>query len=37
MIERVSISNMPGDPTAKRAAMKEYYSNKISLIEKTAI
>ena len=37
MIERVSTSDMPGDPTAKRAVMKAYYSNKISLIEKTAI
>ncbi len=36
MIERVSTSNLPGDPTAKRAVMKAYYSEKISLIEKAA-
>ena len=36
MVERVSTSNLPGDPTAKRAIMKAYYSEKISLIEKIA-
>lgn len=36
MIERVSTSNIPGDPTAKRAVMKAYYAEKIRLIEKAA-
>lgn len=36
MIERVSTSNIPGDPTAKRAIMKAYYLDKIELIEKIA-
>jgi len=35
-IERVSTSNIPGDPTAKRALMKAKYSERISLIEKIA-
>lgn len=35
-IERVSTSNIPGDPTAKRAIMKAYYLEKIALIEKIA-
>lgn len=29
-------SNLPGDPTAKRAMMKAYYSEKMRLIEKAA-
>ena len=37
MIERVSTSNMPGDPTAKRAIMKAYYSEKIKMVEKIAL
>lgn len=37
MIERVPTSNLPGDPTAKRAMMKYYYSERIKLIEKTAM
>lgn len=37
MIERVSTSNLPGDPTAKRAMMKAYYSERMRLIEKVAI
>ena len=37
MIDRVSTSNLPGDPTAKRAMMKAYYSEKINLIEKAAM
>lgn len=37
MIERVPTSNLPGDPTAKRAMMKAYYSERISLIEKAAV
>ena len=36
-IERVPTSNMPGDPTAKRAMLKAYYSERISLIEKIAM
>lgn len=35
-IERVPTSNLPGDPTAKRAILKAYYANRISLIEQTA-
>ena len=35
-IEHVSTSKLPGDPTAKRAVMKAYYSEKIDLIEKAA-
>jgi hypothetical protein len=35
-IERVPTSNIPGDPTAKRATMKAYYAEKIRLIEKAA-
>ena len=35
-IDRVRTSNMPGDPTGKRAIMKAYYSEKIDLIEKAA-
>ena len=37
MIGGMPTSNLPGDPTAKRAIMKAYYSEKISLIEKAAI
>ena len=37
MIERLPTSNIPGDPTAKRAMMKAYYSDKIKLIEKVAL
>ena len=37
MIERVSTSNLPGDPTAKRALMRFFYSERIKLIEKTAM
>ena len=36
-IERVPTSNLPGDPTAKRALMKAKYSERIRLIEKTAM
>lgn len=35
-IERVSTSNLPGDPTSKRAMMRAYYSSKIELVEKIA-
>lgn len=35
-IERVSTNNLPGDPTAHRATMKAYYSEKINMIERVA-
>ena len=35
-IERIPTSNLPGDPTAKRAMLKTYYAEKMHLIEKTA-
>ena len=35
-IERVPASNIPGDPTAKRALAKARYRDRIELIEKTA-
>ena len=37
MIENVPTSNLPGDPTAKRALMKTHYSEKMRLIEKVAM
>lgn len=37
MLERVPTSNIPGDPTAKRAMMKTYYGDKIKLLEKVAL
>lgn len=37
MMERIPTSNIPGDPTAKRALMRTYYSDKIKLIEKIAL
>ena len=37
MIERVPTSNIPGDPTAKRAMMKNYYGEKIDLLERVAM
>lgn len=37
MIECVSTSNLPGDPTAKRAMMKTHYAEKIKMVEKIAI
>lgn len=36
-IERVPTSNLPGDPTAKRAIMKARYGERINLIEKAAM
>ena len=36
MLERVPTSNLPGDPTAKRAIMKTRYAEKMHLIEKVA-
>ena len=37
MIEQVPTSNMPGDPTAKRAILKTFYSERMRLIEETAL
>ena len=37
MTERIPTSNIPGDPTAKRAMLRAYYSDKIKLIEKVAL
>jgi hypothetical protein len=36
MIERVPTSNLPGDPTSKRALFKAQYSEKIQMIERAA-
>lgn len=36
MIDRMPTSNLPGDPTAKRALMKSYFYEKIEMIEQTA-
>ena len=36
MIDKMPTSNIPGDPTAKRAMMRAHYSEKIELIEKAA-
>lgn len=36
MIESIPTSNIPGDPTAKRAVMKAYYLERIELIEDIA-
>ena len=36
MIERVSTSNLPGDPTGKRAVMKVIFKDRMELIEKAA-
>ena len=36
MIDRMPTSNLPGDPTAKRAMMKAYYLEKMRLIEDVA-
>lgn len=37
MFENIPTSNLPGDPTAKRAMMRFFYSERIQLIEKTAM
>lgn len=37
MIENTPTSNLPGDPTAKRAMMKAYYSEKIGFLESVAL
>jgi hypothetical protein len=36
-IDKVPTSNLPGDPTAKRAMMKAFYSEKMKLIERAAM
>ena len=36
-IDRMPTSNLPGDPTAKRAMMKAHYAERIDLIEKAAM
>jgi hypothetical protein len=36
MIERVPTSNLPGDPTEKRALMRVFYAERMELIERTA-
>lgn len=36
IIERIPSTNLPGDPTGRRAAMRLYYSDKIDLIERVA-
>ena len=37
MVERVPTSNIPGDPTAKRALMRTFYGERIKLLEKVAL
>ena len=37
MISGIPTSNIPGDPTAKRAVMKAYYMEKIELLESIAM
>ena len=37
MIERIPSSNIPGDPTAKRAILKNHYLERIKLIEEIAM
>lgn len=37
MIDRMPSSNIPGDPTSKRAMLKAYYAERIKLIEKVAL
>lgn len=36
MIERAPTSNLPGDPTAKRAMMKVYFAERMNMVEKAA-
>lgn len=36
MIERVPTSNLPGDPTAKRAIMKAHYRERMQMVEEVA-
>ena len=35
-IDRVPTSNLPGDPTAKRAMMKAHFAEKIKMVERAA-
>ena len=37
MIERIPSSNMPSDPTAKRAILKNHYHERIKLVEEIAM
>lgn len=37
MIDKMPTSNIPGDPTAKRAIAKAHFAEKIDLIEKAAM
>lgn len=37
MIERIPSSNLPSDPTAKRAILKNHYHERIKLIEEIAM
>ena len=37
LTDKMPTSNLPGDPTAKRALLKFFYSERIKLIEKTAM
>lgn len=37
MIETTPTDNLPGDPTVKRALMKTFCSERIELVEKTAL
>lgn len=37
MIGKFPTSNIPGDPTGKRAVMRAYYKEKIDLIERKAL
>lgn len=37
VIERFPTSNLPNDPTAKRATMKAHYLERIKLVEETAL
>lgn len=37
MMENMPTSNLPGDPTYKRALLRTFYSDRIKLIEKVAM
>ena len=37
MIERVSTTNLPGDPTSKRVMLKMQFEEKIKMVEKVAL
>ena len=37
LMDKMPTSNLPGDPTVKRALLKFFYSERIKLIEKTAM